>query len=286
MSARFIRPPLRAGRQRLLVFGVPGTLALALLAGCATGTSHRAPGHYAQSADSATSGCLRNPACYTTPPGEEALIPWLSRSVDVVRTAVTVMKVLEGAEIARVEQILTECANAAHHHVNAEDEELKGRSPDKDECKKVVLREGDTKVTRAMELGRRKHEVALECARKEFARLFPENVSVEPRYQKDPNTGRWQWLDPRQVAEWLRNGLTGKLWGSLVPDIVIHALGNPNKVQRVYDFKFPCPNENRPSWGTYARGQPHHPKDQGQMYKEALLGGELDPRFATPLGIQ
>jgi hypothetical protein len=249
-----------------------------------TTPGHRAPDHYAQSMDTATNGCLRNPACSTTMPGEEAVIPWLSRSVDAVRTAVTVMKVLEAAQLARVEQVLTDCANAAHHQVNEEDEELKGRSPDRDECKKVVRQEGATDVTRAMELGRKKHAVALACAEREFAKLFPENVSVEPTYQKDPSTGRWRWLEPRQVAEWLRNGLTGKLWGSLVPDIVIHASGNPNAVQRVYDFKFPCPNDNPASWGQYAKGKPHHPKSQDDMYKE--LGGQKGPALATPLGIQ
>lgn len=35
-------------------------------------------GRYEQTVDSATSGCLRNPACYTTAQGEEAVIPWLS----------------------------------------------------------------------------------------------------------------------------------------------------------------------------------------------------------------
>ena len=34
-----------------------------------------------------------------------------------------------------------------------------------------------------MELGARKHEVALECARQAFANLFAQNVSVEPTYQ-------------------------------------------------------------------------------------------------------
>jgi hypothetical protein len=80
--------------------GVVGPFVLVLLTGCATDTSlgrarvstetsPRAPGHYAQTTDSATSGCLRNPSCYTTPPGEEALIPWASRTVEAARTATT-----------------------------------------------------------------------------------------------------------------------------------------------------------------------------------------------------
>jgi hypothetical protein len=195
------------------------------------------------------------------------------------------MQMMGKAEFQRIETILTECASKAHHQANDEDEELKGRSPDKDECKKVVRREGNREVTRAMELGSKKHALALACTREKLGTDFPDTVSVEPRYQKDPNTGRWRWLDPEQVAEWLRNGLTSKLVGSLVPDIVIHASGNPNKAQRVYDFKFPCPVDNRPGWGRYAAGQPHHPKNQGDMYKEALQLGDDELAFSTPLGI-
>jgi len=65
MSIRFIAPPL---------IGLPVLLALALLAGC-TGMSPHVSASYAQTMDSATSGCLRNPDCYNTRPGEEAVIP-------------------------------------------------------------------------------------------------------------------------------------------------------------------------------------------------------------------
>jgi hypothetical protein len=84
----------------------------------------------------------------------------------------------------------------------------------------------------------------------------------------------------------LQMGLTGRFWGSLVPDIVIHAAGNPNQVRHVYDFKFPCPADNKPSWGRYAPGQPHHPKTQDRMYEDALLGGKSKPKPVTPRGVQ
>lgn len=273
--------PIHSQRQRRPVSGL---VTLMLMAGCATGT-RQTPRYYEQSADSATSGCLRNPACYSQT-GDEAVIPWLSRAVNAARNTTTVMQMVTKAELQRIETILTECASKAHHQVNDEDEELKGRSPDKDECKKVVRREGNREVTRAMELGSKKHALALACAREKLGTDFPDTVSVEPRYQKDPNTGRWRWLDPEQVAEWLRNSLTANLAGSLVPDIVVHASGNPNKAQRVYDLKFPCPSTNPPTWGRYAVGQPHHPRTQGQMYKEALRLEDRDLAFSTPLGIQ
>lgn len=278
--------------------GVPLLLVPLLLAGCATGgptggmsgpitsASPRAPGHYAQSTDSATAGCLRNPACYNTLPGEETVIPWLSNAASAARTGATLAVMLEGADVKIVEQVLTECAQAANQQANDEDEELKGQEPTREQCKKVVRMEGNKEVTRAMELGTRKHELALDCVRKAFAERFSKNISVEPTYQKDFKTGLWRWIDPKQVAEWLQLGLKSQLWGALVPDIVLHASGNPNQVQGVYDFKFPCPATNRPSWGAYNEGHPHYPKDQKAMYKDALLGGEGQPKAVTIDGIK
>ncbi|MFL5358451.1 hypothetical protein [Archangium sp.] len=274
--------------------GVPLLLVPLLLTGCATdlsatrtpGSGPRAPGHYAQTTDSATAGCLRNPACYTKLPGEEATIPWLSRAEDAAHAAITLARLLEGADIKLVEQILADCAQKANQKVNNEDEELQGQEPTREQCKKVVRMEGNKEVTRAMELGAKKHEEALNCAREALAGRFAQHVSVEPTYQKDSTTGLWRWVDPEQVKEWLQFGLTSALWGALVPDIVIHASGNPNQLQNVYDFKFPCPSTNSPSWRPSTPDQPHFPKDQGKMYEDALLGGESKPQRVTPKGVQ
>ena len=253
--------------------------------GALTPTSPPASGHYALASDTATAGCLRNPACYTTAPGEEAVIPWLSNAVSATRAASTMAMLLTDAQRQLIEKTLTECAQAANQQVNQEDAELKGLEPDREECRKVVRREGNTDVTRAMELGARKHDKALDCAR-EALKGLAEYVRVEPTYQKDLNTGLWRWIDPQQVKEWLQLGLTAQLWGALVPDIVIHTLGNPNQVQRVYDFKFPCPKDNPPSWRRPAPDHPHYPKDQGEMYKSALLGGKREPQRVIPTGVK
>ncbi|WP_375771649.1 hypothetical protein NR798_12360 [Archangium gephyra] len=274
MSTRCIAPPLSRG-----------LVALVLLAGCA-GVNPYGPAQYAQTADSATNGCLRNPACYITRPGEEAVIPWVSRAVDAAQTATTVAMILQEADIQFVEQTLVQCAQAANEQVNKVDEDLQGQEPTAEQCRQVVRREGNTEVTRAMDLGARKHKLALDCARAAFAERFSENVSVEPTYQKDSSTGVWRWIDPAQVAEWLKLGLRSQLWGSLVPDLVLHASRNPNQVQHVYDFKFPCPSDKKPSWRPYTKGHPHFPRDQGEMYKKALLGGKGEPRPVTPGGVQ
>lgn len=75
-------------------------------------------GYYAQSTDSATSGCLNNPACYATAPGEEAIIPWLSRAVEAARALATLKEFLEEADLRLIERILVECAKKADFQVN------------------------------------------------------------------------------------------------------------------------------------------------------------------------
>lgn len=258
--------------------------ALLLLTGCAAQAPTRRPSasSYAQTTDSATSGCLRIPACYTQT-GNEAPLPWLSRSVEALHTTVAVVRLLEAAELARVEQVLTECAKEANFEVN-ERELGEGRRPTREECNKVLRREKGQDVTLAMELGRKKHEMALDCVRKKLGPLFPENVSVNPHYKLDP-TGRWRLLDPKQVERWLRDGLLGQLLGTLVPDVVVHSSGNPLQAQQAYDFKFPCTSSTRFSWRQYPEGHPHYPRNQGDLYQEAL-GLKEPPSFVTPqLGV-
>lgn len=263
---------------------------LVLLTGCASGVPHRAdpgfsghtPQRYSQSMDSATHACLRHPAACYAPPGEEAILPWLTRSLNALRTVAATLRLLEGTQVQQVEQVLLQCAREAHLGVN--DEEL-GSHPTEAQCREVVRREGNTDITRAMDLGTKKHARALECARKQMEVLFPDNVSIEPLYQREPPAGRWLWVDPRQIAWWLSDGLFHLLRGALVPDVVIHAAGDPNKVQRVYDLKFPCPAEKPGSWTSYRWGHPHHPRNQRQLYAE--LGGQEQPVLVHPIyGVQ
>jgi hypothetical protein len=263
------------------------------IAACVSTPNRNVRPHYAQSVtvDSASSTCTRNPAaCYAPLPGEESLLPWASRSVQAVRTLSATLRLLEAADVARVEHLLVQCAKDAHFQVN-EEELGPGRLPTKAQCDEVVRWEGenkDKKVTRAMDLGEKKHNRALECVKTELGKLYPENVTVEPlsQYMKDLSTGQWRWLAPEQVTQWVREGLTALLRGTLIPDVVLHASGNPNKVQRIYDFKFPCaPTRGRqPAWRKYPEGHPHFPKNQRQMYDE--LGGLDDSAMVTPqLGI-
>lgn len=183
--------------------GVLAAVAFILLAGCATsgpqvdsaGKHRGTPGHYSQSTDSATNGCLRNPACYTQQ-GDEAVLPWVSSAARAARTVATVMQFLEDADVKLVEQLLLQCSKDADFQVN-----------------------------------------------------------------------------PMEFVEGLRP-----------TDVVIHESGNPNKVQCVYDYKFPCLTSRRasPGWRYSSRSEP----DQGDRYKDAL-GGEAGPFLVSPLlGVQ
>ncbi|WP_095981733.1 hypothetical protein [Melittangium boletus] len=209
------------------------------------------------------------------------MIPWMSRAVSTARTTTAVMRLLETAEVARIEQLLMECAGEANFAVNQADPELSGASPSEAQCKKVLRRENGKDVTRALEFGNKKHSMALDCVRSALGELYPQNISVEPRYQVDPSSGRWRWIDPKQVMDWLKQGLAHRLKGSLVPDVVLHVTGNPNEVQLVYDLKFPCPAGRAPRWTEYPEGHPHHPRNQGEMYQRAL-GGQQQPALVSP----
>jgi hypothetical protein len=234
-------------------------------AGCATSASRgtATPTHYAQSMNSAVDGCLRNPACAVSTPGDEAVIPWVSRAVDATRTAVTLKEFLDAAELRRVEELLVECAREADFQVN-EREFGPGKYPSDTECDRVVGHKDGEDVTRAMELGTMKHAVAFACVRSRLLSLFPDNISVEPRYGRSSSAGQY--------------ALTDRGTGSLRPDIVLHLAGNPNKVQCVYDFKFPCKADSKLA--------PIGPKVRQQLESYDNLGGTCPPAVVTPqLGV-
>jgi hypothetical protein len=174
------------------------------------------------------------------------------------------MKTLEAADVARIEQLLMQCVREANLEVN-EREYGRGKRPDDAECNRVVRYERGRPIYRRMELGTMKHEVAFACVRREVVRLFPDNVSIEPRYGLDPSTGRYV--------------LTNKWLDSLKPDVVLHATRNPAVVQCIYDFKFPCAAEQK--------SDPLGKMDvAAELTKYEDIGGNCPPAIVTPqLGI-
>lgn len=230
-----------------------------LQAACATSAPRGVPTRYAQTMNSAVDGCLRNPACVTAAPGEEALIPWLSRAVSTARALATLKEFLEEAELRLVEEMLVECARDADFQVN-EREYGPGKSPSDTECDRAVGYKDGQLVTRAMELGVMKHELAFACVERRLRTRFPDNISVEPRYGKNPSAEGYS--------------LTGTWAGSRKPDVVLHAARNPNKVQCVYDFKFPCT--------LASKSNPLSSKVRAQLEEYNDLGGNCPSAIVTP----
>ncbi|WNG52625.1 hypothetical protein F0U60_27700 [Archangium minus] len=211
---------------------------------------------------------MRNPSCYTTAPGEEPVLPWVSRAVETARTLSTLKEFLEEADLRLVENLLIECAKEADFQVN-EREYGEGRTPDDAECDRVVgYDEKGKKVTRAMELGTMKHAVAFACVRQRLLTRFPENISIEPRYAPPGPT-------PGQSV------LTDQWTGSLKPDIVLHFARNPTRIQCIFDFKFPCT--------LVSKSNPLGPKTsdvRAQLEKYDKLGGNCPSGIVTPqLGV-
>ncbi|RKH06054.1 hypothetical protein [Corallococcus carmarthensis] len=244
------------------------------------GPEVRAPRSYSQVAmDSATAGCLRSPAC-ASQVGQDAILPWLSRAAVRAAEAAAVMRLWEAAEVARVEHVLVECAKQANREVN--DRMLgPGRRTSREICEQKVVDANGREMTRAVQLGNAKHAAALECVQRELGATDAGRFSLEPRYLRDAKTGRTRWLDPEEVARWLAAGQFFLLTGTIAPDVVLHALGNPLKVQRIYDFKFPCPVSNFPRWDPYPEGHPFAPKEQGEIYQQ-LLESEQTPQLISP----
>ncbi len=115
-----------------------GVAACVLLVGCGGVAPRRT--HYAQTVDSATSACLRNPACYAAV-GDDAVLPWLARAGSAGRTTSAVLRLLSAAELTQVETVLVECAKEAHFQIN-EREFGPGKSPTREQCDEVVGNKG------------------------------------------------------------------------------------------------------------------------------------------------
>lgn len=245
----------------------------ALLMGC---------GSAGYAVDSATSACRQNPAYCAQAAGEETVLPTLrvvaaeETRVAAVRGAAelasvgaTLRVVLNVATKSRIEQALMECADWAHEKVDSRYFGNKG--PTREQCKEELpqLDPCGRKVTRAMQLGTEKHALALQCAEQKLGALIPGRFSVEPRYRYDNQSRRTEWVSLDEARALRQQGCWDELPGTLVPDIVIHP-GNPLLVQAVYDFKFPCPITNEPTWRHYEGEHPYRGSSQGQMYSEVL----------------
>lgn len=256
-----MRQAVTVARWRLVL------VASLFLGACASGG--RGPSaRYEQSLDSATSACRQNPAYCVAAPGEEAAIPTAAsaRAAQAGASLAAGLKLFDEATKARIEDILKSCVEQANAEVN---ERRLGGNPTPAQCaEKVGVNEQGKPVTRAMQLGTEKHEVALWCIQERLSLERPGGFSVEQRYRYDRQT-RETTLVSKEEAEALKSqGRSGELRGTLVPDLVIHS-GDPLRPQAVYDLKFPCPSTRFPEWGRYPESSPYYPSTQGDIYMEA-----------------
>jgi hypothetical protein len=255
----------------------PGALlASVLLMACHAGVAGRvAPGYYAQSFDSASSSCRTNPALCARVAGEETIVPQAGQRLAEFSASVTAAALVLSAEHRRnIEEKLALCANEARTTVLLQ--HMQGRSPTPEECREVKEFGGRVR-TRAMFFGEEMHRLALQCAQRELNVLHPGGFSIEPRYRYNKNTGQRELISPEREEALLEEGCYNELRGTIKPDIVIHS-GNPLTPQAVYDFKFPCVNNDSVPWCRYTKG-PHQGRWQNDVYHEAL---GIQPRPILP----
>ncbi|RYZ15927.1 MAG: hypothetical protein EOO70_05700 [Myxococcaceae bacterium] len=173
-----------------------------------------------------------------------------------------------------LEERLAECAVQAEQVGNAR--YFQGRPPTRQECGEVVEQDRCGKpVTRAMQLGKQKHVLALECAEQVLKELWPAPFSIEQRYRYYPNARFLETISREKEARLIAEGCTEELRGTIKPDLVLHGDRNLLKAALTLDFKFPCPDSNRPQWTRYGGSSPYANQTQQDVYEEALGGRAL-----------
>ncbi|NTX13044.1 hypothetical protein HUA76_19785 [Myxococcus sp. CA056] len=260
----------------------PGTTVpwLLLMLGCgASGPARQGrSGTYAQALDSATSACEQNPAYCAATAGQERIVPLAVRAAQVSAAGKSWMEIETLVETG-IRERLIDCARRADAEVNRE--EFGGRSPTRADCEKVVGGTKENPVTGAMMLGRKKHALALDCAEAALGQSLPARFLREQRYRRGTRSQEPELVTHQKELDLLRAGASKALEGTVVPDLILHT-GNPVQVQRVYDFKFPCPDTNPPVWRQSPPGNPLRARHQGDAYRMTF---GTTPVLVTPRGM-
>jgi hypothetical protein len=244
-----------------------------LLGACAS-TRQGPSGEVLGFVDTETAGRLRHAA--TVGKGASALGPASSSqavAASVLAEAVPVLLVLLESDnaVGELEERLVECAQKAERQVNAAF--FGNRAPTREECGEEVEVDGcGERVTRAMVLGQRKHEVALECAREVLEELWRRPYSIEQRYRYYPNARFLETVSREEEERLVKEGCTKELWRTIKPDLVLHEGRDLLKSVLTLDFKFPCPDTNDARWRIYGETSAYADSSQDQVYKNALGG--------------
>jgi hypothetical protein len=264
-----ISPDHRVVRWKCVLLLVAG----AVLGACAR-TPQRPSREELRFLDTETAGRLRHAAAVGK--GASALAPASGQTVvaSMLAEAVPVLLVLLKSDnaVGELEERLVECARQAERQVNAAF--FGNRAPTREECGEEVEVDGcGARITRAMQLGQRKHEVALQCAREVLEELWRWPYSIEQRYRYYPNARFLESVSREEEARLIKEGCTNELWRTIKPDLVLHADQDLLRSVLTLDYKFPCPDTNRAQWKEYGENSAYANSNQGKVYKDAL-GGE------------
>jgi hypothetical protein len=183
---------------------------------------------------------------------------------------------MDEALAERIRAALQACADKAYGDTLRK--HLGGRRPTDAECDQLVTNARGERVSLAVWLGSQMHDEAKRCAEESLRHLKPGGFSTNPRYRRvpkdpakknpdpdNPDDWRTEWIDPREEAM-MRSA---EKLGTIVPDVVIHD-GHPLLVQRVFDYKFPCKDGERPRWRQYPSGHPYQGRRQDEVYTDFL----------------
>ena len=159
------------------------------------------------------------------------------------------------------------------------------RSPTRQECGEEVFVDGcEAPITRAMLLGKQKHDAALQCAQEVLQQRWPVPFSIEQRYRYYPNAKFVETVSREEEARLIAQGCTHELWRTIKPDIVLHAdRRSLRQSVLTLDFKFPCPDTNEPQWTRYGAASAYAGSNQQKVYKDALGGEAL---IISPQGVK
>ncbi|WP_223759757.1 hypothetical protein [Myxococcus sp. RHSTA-1-4] len=258
-------------------------VASVLLAACGS-SPQRAPRGVLRFVDTETAGRLRHTAAVGR--AASAAAPAATRVVaSVLAQAVPVLlTLLEGDNaVGELEERLVECARKAERQVNAA--YFGNRSPTRQECgEEVEVDRCGERITRAMVLGQRKHEVALRCAREVLEERWRRPYSIEQRYRYYPHAKVVERVSREEESRLLKEGCTKELWRTIKPDLVLHEnSGLLLKSVLTVDYKFPCPDTNKPQWKEYGGNSAYAGSDQGRIYRDALGGKTflISPRMGV-----
>jgi hypothetical protein len=254
-----------------------------LLGACASGPSYSTHSPRGDlRLDSETAARLRHAALATegaAPLATTATQTVASTLVLYVPALVTLLK--SDNAVSHLEERLVECAQQAERQVNST--YFGDRPPTRQECGEELLVDGcPTPITRAMRLGQEKHLLALQCARAVLEQLWPAPFSIEQRFRYYQHAQLLETVSKAEEKRLIEQGCTRELWRTIKPDLVLHADRDLLRSVLTLDFKFPCPDTNKPRWTEYGDNSAYSGHNQRDIYKEALGGNAY---IISPKGI-